>query len=84
MNFESQAFPSSQPSGSLASPQSLFRFSPEEKLFQRENLREGYFPPTRADESSASVADNVDATEKRKPVLLLVEDNEINLRVCLD
>lgn len=50
-------------------------------------LREGYFPSMSApksNESSGHTTGNDDDTEKPKPLLLLVEDNEINLRVCQD
>jgi hypothetical protein len=41
------------------------------------------FPPRTPSRASESLADANKAT-KRKPVLLLVEDNEINLKVSLE
>jgi hypothetical protein len=55
-------------------------------MYRREqHLREEYFPPTkssRANESLAQAADKTKA-EKLKPLLLLVEDKEINLQVTI-
>jgi hypothetical protein len=75
------------PDESLASPQSLFRVSPDPSLHPVElHLQDEYFAtgtgfspgyPAGANKSSAP-------EEKRKPVLLLVEDNNINMKVCLD
>jgi hypothetical protein len=48
--------------------------------------RDEYFAPTkssRANESLAHAADDTQA-KKQKPLLLLVEDNEVNLQVCRD
>jgi hypothetical protein len=67
--------------------------SPDSSLYRGEqHLREEYFPstaaspprtPSGASESLALAAD-ANKAERRKPMLLLVEDNEINLKVCLD
>jgi hypothetical protein len=55
-------------------------------------LQGEYFPvspglplgdPSRASESTV-LASDASKTTKRKPLLLLVEDNDINLKVCLD
>jgi hypothetical protein len=55
-------------------------------------LQREYFPispglppgnPSGASESSV-LASDASKTTKRKPLLLLVEDNDINLKVCLD
>jgi hypothetical protein len=48
--------------------------------------RDDYFPPATTSRAEESVANAADTThnEKRKPLLLLVEDNEINLQVCRD
>jgi hypothetical protein len=57
-----------------------------------QHLRDEYFPisasfprrnPSGARESLALAID-ANKAESRKPVLLLVDDNEINLKVCLD
>ena len=76
----------------LDSPQSLFEFSeqtpgPELPVYPREqHLQGGYFtasatlPTSRPGESSNPAADPGKA-DGLQPVLLLVDDNEINLRV---
>ena len=71
----------------------MFKASPDSLLYRGEqHLREEYFPssaasppgdPSEASESLAFAAD-ANKAERQKPVLLLVEDNEINLKVCLD
>ena len=81
------------PDESLASPQSLFRVSPNSPFHPVElHLRGEYFPlsagfapgnPSGANKYPALAA-GANKVTKRKPVLLLVEDNEINLKVCLD
>ena len=73
------------PYGTLASPQSLFRSSPEDLEHRHRvgHVQHDYFPLTtlsRANEPLVPVLENAHA-EKRKPRLLLVEDNRINLQV---
>ena len=48
--------------------------------------RDDYFAPTVTSSANKPLAHATDATptKERKPLLLLVEDNEINLRVCRD
>ena len=48
--------------------------------------REDYFAPTATSSANEPLAQATDTapTKERKPLLLLVEDNEINLRVCRD
>ena len=77
----------------LDSPQSLFRVSPDSSFHPVElHLRDEYFPidttfplekPATANENLA-LATCANKTTKRKPMLLLVEDNHINMKVCLD
>ena len=77
-------------SATLATPQSLFRKSPEEQMYRREHTFKDYFPPAKspmANDPVSPTTDDVGAgvvvpAEKRKPLLLLVDDNEINLQVC--
>lgn len=83
--------PLTTPLGGLGSPQSLFNLSPESDNCEDKPTYE-YFPtrPVLPDRSSASSktirpVDSLDAglkVIKTKPILLLVEDNEINMRVC--
>jgi hypothetical protein len=85
--------PLGTPDKGLPSPQSLFRISPDSPLHPVElHLRGEYFPigagisPGKPSEENKSLAvatrDNKATT--RRPVLLLVDDNYINLKVCLD
>jgi hypothetical protein len=90
VNRESQLSPLRASTAGVTSPQSLFRASPDSLFHPVEILsRVENFPispgfpfenPSRANKSL------VDANKaiKRKPVLLLVEDNEINLKVSLE
>jgi hypothetical protein len=83
--------PLGTPGKGLASPQSLFRVSPDSVFHPVElNLRGEYFPigagippgkPPEDELLAVATCDNKATT--RKPVLLLVEDNYINLKVCL-
>jgi len=92
-NFGPQLPPLGTLDKGLASPQSLFRVSPDSPYHPAElHLRGEYFPvgagfsPGKPSEGNQSLAvatcDNKATT--RKPVLLLVEDNYINLKVRLD
>ncbi|KAH9204266.1 hypothetical protein DL95DRAFT_529330 [Leptodontidium sp. 2 PMI_412] len=82
--------PLGTPDIGLASPQSLFRVSPGSSFHPVElHLQGGYFPivagspprkPSGANKSLA-LATCVNKATKRKPVLLLVEDNHINLKL---
>lgn len=76
----------------LDSPQSLFEFSaqtpgPGLPVYQREqHLQDGYFTtsatlPTSTPEESSNPAADPAKADGLQPVLLLVDDNEINLRV---
>ncbi|KIN05319.1 hypothetical protein OIDMADRAFT_177547 [Oidiodendron maius Zn] len=77
-------------SARLASPQSLFEISPDSSLHLGElHSRSEYFPtgvgptpgqPSEANESSALPIFDKKATN-RKPMLLLVDDNHINLKL---
>ena len=83
---------------SNASPQSLFRKSPEEYMARMGQVSDDYFPvtpppppppsdlegsPTTESTIGSVTMPNTAAAEKQKPLLLLVEDNEINLQVCI-
>ena len=90
MNQESQLSPLGASTAGLASPQSLFRVSPDSSFHPVEILSQVKnfptspgFPPGNPSRASESSADANKAT-KRKPVLLLVEDNEINLKVSVE
>lgn len=85
--------PLGTPDKGLASPQSLCRVSPDSPFHPVELHPEGEsfpigagFSPGLPSEGNKSLAvatyDNKATT--RRPVLLLVEDNYINLKVCLD
>lgn len=90
INHGSRSSPLGATYKDLVSPQSLFKVSPDSSLYRGEqHLREEYFPssaaspprtPFRASESLALAAD-ANKAERQKPVLLLVEDNEINLKL---
>lgn len=89
MNRESQLSPLRASTAGLASPQSLFSVSPDSfphpvEIHSRAEIFpiSPGFPPGTPSRASESSADANNAT-KRKPVLLLVEDNEINLKVNL-
>jgi hypothetical protein len=90
VNRESQSPLLGASTAGVASPQSLFRASPD-SFFHPVEIRsrvENFpispgFPPRNPSRASESSADANKAT-KRKPVLLLVEDNEINLKVSLE
>jgi hypothetical protein len=88
--FSCPSPPLTTPLGVLASPQSLFNLSPEPDN-REDRLGYEYFPtrPGLPDRSSSfkmiKSLDSLDAGLrgfKPKPILLLVEDNEINMRVC--
>ena len=70
-------------SGSVTSQQSLLETLPEESPPSRirANLRDEYFPPTMPS-GADRILDTSTRGDNRKPLLLLVEDNEVNLRVC--
>jgi hypothetical protein len=73
------------PYETLASPQSLFQSSPMdlEQKHRAGHIQDDYFPLTtlsRSNEPLVPVPENAHA-RKRKPRLLLVEDNIINLQV---
>lgn len=81
---ESPAASLRSPSVTLLSPQSLIRESPGDTTQRVERNFQEYFPPTkpsRATEYSLDAAG--DDPNKRKPVLLLVEDNIVNLQVFI-
>jgi hypothetical protein len=69
--------------GSLTSQQSLFETIGEDSSLSqiKANLRDGYFPLT-TPSSADKTLDITTRGDNHKPLLLLVEDNEINLRVC--
>jgi hypothetical protein len=92
-NHGPQLSPLGTPDKGLASPQSLFRVSPDSPFHPVElHLRGEYFPvgagfsPGKPSEENKSlvVATCSNKATTRRPVLLLVEDNYINLKVCLD
>ncbi|KAK3386575.1 hypothetical protein B0H63DRAFT_468018 [Podospora didyma] len=82
---------------SIASPQSLFRKSPEEYMARMGQMSDDYFPvtpPPPGDfDGSPTAESSIDyvtmprpaaaaaVAERQKPLLLLVEDNEINLQL---
>jgi hypothetical protein len=70
-------------SGSVTSQQSLLETLPEESPLSRmrANLRDDYFPPV-TPSGADKILDTSTRGDNRKPLLLLVEDNNINLRVC--
>ena len=81
--------PSRAPSEMENSPQSLFQRSPDSYLPGMESTpQDGYFASTAQSleavvngVSAHTTVSGVNVIEKKKPKLLLVEDNEINLRV---
>jgi hypothetical protein len=93
MNCGSQLSPLRALATGLASLQSLLKVSPDSSFHPVEVPSQSeYFTispgfpsgnPSGASESSVLALDTNKAT-KRKPLLLLVEDNDINLKVCLD
>ena len=90
MNRESQLSPLRASTAGVTSPQSLVGVSPDSLFHPVEILsRVENFPisPSLTPENPSSVSESsADANKatKRKPVLLLVEDNEINLKVSLE
>jgi len=92
-NRGSQLSPLQTLSKGLAFPQSLLNISPDSSFHLGEVHSSGGYVPTgaeslpwstlEANEPSAPATYTSKATQ-RKPVLLLVEDNHINMKVCLD
>ncbi|OIW25120.1 hypothetical protein CONLIGDRAFT_718019 [Coniochaeta ligniaria NRRL 30616] len=75
-----QESPSGVPSPTLASPQSLIVKSPEERAYY---MSDEYFHAGMMSPAAESAPDDLDdaVPKKQKPMLLLVEDNEINLQL---
>jgi hypothetical protein len=84
--------PLGTPHEGLASPQTLFRVSPDSPLHPVElhspgeyfPIGAGFSPGKPSEDKSLAVATCDNKATTRRPVLLLVEDNYINLKVCLD
>lgn len=76
-----------------ASQQGLLRVSPDSSFYLREAHSQSEYLPVDAGFSprkpskvpkSLALATSASERTKQKPVLLLVEDNHINLKVCLE
>jgi hypothetical protein len=89
--FSEPSPPLPTPLGGLDSPQSLFALSPEAGTYSENKLQYEYFParpglPHRSSTSVKTISSLNSLAQakivKSTPVLLLVEDNEINMRVC--
>lgn len=81
------------PDKGRASQQSLLKVSPDSSLYLREAHSQSEYLPVDAGFSpgkpsevakSSALATSASECTKRQPVLLLVEDNRINLKVCLE